>query len=98
MEDGKKLTVRISSEGGAGSKQNKVRQLIVSMLETLEVMDPTMDETISALTTTFAYVLSRSEVSLGEIKSNLPNVMKAIQEVVEMERKKENTNKDNIKQ
>jgi hypothetical protein len=85
--DGLKVKIRLMDEkDGAGKK---VREMVISMLEALEVMAPTVDEALSALITTLALVLSKSDLPLTEIGEGLSDMMGVVLEIVENERKNE---------
>lgn len=95
MEEEKESKIRVKMVGGDQPEINRVREIVRSLLETLEASRVTVNEALSALSSAMAYTLADTDTPMDLLKKKILEIVQATIDTVETVRKKslEKTNK-----
>ena len=88
MEDEeKKEKVTMRSVSGNEPGMAQVKELIISLMETLEVAKATTDQALSAMASCLSYILAQTDVPIVDLKKEIVNLNTLIIQGVEAMRK-----------
>ena len=71
MKDGNEFKLVIKQLKGNDPKTKRVKEIIVSMLETIEVSKATPDEALSAVTTCLSWLMATTTFTIEQLKEEL---------------------------
>ena len=71
MKDGNEFKIVMKQLNGNDPKTKRVKEIIVSMLETIEVSKATPDEALSAVTTCLSWLMATTTFTIEQLKEEL---------------------------
>lgn len=71
MKDGNEFKLVMRQLSGNDPKTERVKEIIVSMLETIEVSKATPDEALSAVTTCLSWLMATTTFTIEQLKEEL---------------------------
>ena len=71
MKDGNEFKLVMRQLSGNDPKTKRVKEIIVSMLETIEVSKATPDEALSAVTTCLSWLMATTTFTIEQLKEEL---------------------------